>query len=1190
MTSTEDRGDSRERSRNQRIREVFWRASELAPGQRESFVHQACDGDEALAAEVLELLRLDSSDSSFLRAPALDEHATLLEGAETEPPMPDDTRIGPYRIESVLGEGGMGTVYAARESGPLDRAVALKVIKGSSDSREIIRRFELERRVLARMTHAHIARIYDAGSTDDGRPYFAMEYSRGKAITTFADDEQLDLDSRIRVFLSVCDAVHHAHQRGVIHRDLKPSNVLVSLEDGVPTPKVIDFGVAKAVSPELNEDATFTQVGSVVGTPAYMSPEQARMETEDLDIRTDVYSLSVLLYELLVGALPFDTRSRSPIALQHAIATDDPPRASTRLGELGEEGECVARNRSSDLATLRRRIRGDLDWILQKGLATERTRRYTSASELGADLRRYLDGHVVTAGPPSLSYQLSKIVRRHRLLATGAVLFVLTLAVATIISARLYIQTRDALVRSEALRLTAEANAARSGRFADPDLALLLALEGTRRHETAETRKAVLAALGGFIPHRALLGHEAPVEDSTFSPDGRRCATASLDGTVRIWTTDDRRLETVIAVPGGATRVAFRPDGRHLACGGTDGVTRVCDVDTGKEVRRLGHRRSPVNSVSYDVRGERLAVSLRGSEALSILEEKTGEIAELSVPLQRLRCSVIHPDGRFVLAGGANIACVVEIDSKRIVVMSEDLRTEVHTVLWSPEGKRFLAASFQEAVIVSMETGTTNARFSGHKRFLHAAAWSADGRHVATGGDGGAIKIWEAATGKLRRELDTYDNPVLSLDFDPAGRLLASGTDHRMTRVWEVASGEHRSTLVGHRRNVTSVNFSPDGAMLLTSSLDQLAVLWDVTQTHSLLPVLPHDDRVRFFAISPNGKRIATACDDGVVRLWNRRTGELTQTLTGHRGYVSDVRFRSNEEVLTAGQDADVRVWNLKTGKRTGRMRHSARPDSIELSSDGKWVLTRTSEDAPAELWDIERRERAGFFPPGKPCERSGFSPDGGVFFTAAKNEVLVWNSETLELELTLSDHAAAVRQVRFSNDGRRLATASSDKTAGVYDRKTGSRVYQIEHSRVVYDVVFSPDSRRLATAVWGSEVAIHDARDGRHLRTLEGHTWRTTAVVFSPDGARLLTTSFDQTARIWDVETGTELLRFEGHENRVETPAAFTPDGEWAVTLGRDFTVRAWPIDPLTLAETHKPRDLSDAERRAYGIDADPR
>jgi serine/threonine protein kinase/Tfp pilus assembly protein PilF len=347
-----------------------------------------------------------------------------------------ETIIGPYHLLQRLGHGGMGEVWLAEQKEPVRRRVAIKLIKSGMDTREVVARFESERQALALMNHPAIAKVFDAGSTPEGRPYFVMEYVSGIPITTYCDKHKLTTRQRLALFVRVCEGVQHAHQKAILHRDLKPSNILVGEIDGIPVPRIIDFGVAKATAQRLTADTMLTRVGTVVGTPGYMSPEQADSAGADVDTRTDVYSLGVVLYELLVGALPLDFSTTPLDQVPRRLREEDIPRPSIKLRTLAALSSGAAENRGADAPTLAGQLRGDLDAIALKALEKDRGRRYATPSELAADIGRYLRHEVVVARPPSRTYQLRKLARRNRGLVASAAAILLTLSAATVVSTR----------------------------------------------------------------------------------------------------------------------------------------------------------------------------------------------------------------------------------------------------------------------------------------------------------------------------------------------------------------------------------------------------------------------------------------------------------------------------------------------------------------------------------------------------------------------------------------------------------------------------------------------------------------------------------------------------------------------------------------------------------------------------------
>src|SRR6516164_9261837 len=426
---------------NFELEDLFDAARRLKnPAQRHAFLDAACSDNPGLLREIEELLALEPDAEVLLDPGVAALHPEASELRQIPPELVASLgmqeqvgdRVGQYKLREKIGEGGCGVVYVADQEEPVRRRVALKVIKVGMDTKSVIARFEAERQALAMMDHPNIAKVFDAGSTTTGRPYFVMELVRGIKLTEFSDQNRLATEQRLELFIKVCQAVQHAHQKGIIHRDLKPSNILVTLNDGAAVPKIIDFGIAKATEGRLTELTVYTELNQLIGTPAYMSPEQALMTSVDIDTRSDIYSLGVLLYELLTGKTPFENKELLTLGLdemRRTIREKEPLRPSTRLSTLSHlELDTTAKARGMEAPRLCSLLRGDLDWIVMKCLEKDRARRYGTANDLAADLKRHLNSEPVVARPPSRLYEFRKTVIRHKVGFAAAGVVVVALA------------------------------------------------------------------------------------------------------------------------------------------------------------------------------------------------------------------------------------------------------------------------------------------------------------------------------------------------------------------------------------------------------------------------------------------------------------------------------------------------------------------------------------------------------------------------------------------------------------------------------------------------------------------------------------------------------------------------------------------------------------------------------------------
>jgi len=560
----------------QNPKEIFNQALELSdPEKQAAFLDEACAGDDKLRAEVDALIEWDSEAGSFMDFPDKDPNVTL-DGA----PTPDitGTVIGRYKLLEKIGEGGMATVYMAEQKRPIRRRVALKIIKLGMDTKQVIARFEAERQALAMMDHPNIAKVFDAGSTDSGRPYFVMELVRGLAITEFCDTNHLTTQERLDLFIGVCQAVHHAHQKGIIHRDIKPTNIMVTLHDGKPVVKVIDFGIAKAVNQQLTEKTVFTRYSQMIGTPEYMSPEQAEMSGLDIDTRTDVFSLGVLLYELLIGVTPFDSEyllSKGYGELQRIIREEEPVKPSTKISTLGESVTDVAKHRRTSPELLCKLIRTDLDWIVMKTLEKDRQRRYESVSELAADVKRHLNNETVLAGRPSVIYRVQKFVKRNKVLASSVITVVTVILLAAIISGVL------------AITATQARRAAEDAKQAEIDERLKAEKAQTAAVNLAQEKEALVEEQSRDLYFNYIKLADEALKDN--QPVQALCYLDDCPEEFRNWEWDylyrkSHFLESPdLIFAANVISFAFNPDGSKLAAVCANGELVIRDFATGTD-------------------------------------------------------------------------------------------------------------------------------------------------------------------------------------------------------------------------------------------------------------------------------------------------------------------------------------------------------------------------------------------------------------------------------------------------------------------------------------------------------------------------------------------------------------------------------------------------------------------------------
>jgi WD40 repeat protein/serine/threonine protein kinase len=1129
-----------------------------APEQWPSFLDQACVGEVPLRAEVEKLLRVRLEIGSFHEAPRSAMPATVDEPVTERP----GTVIGPYKLLEQIGEGGFGVVFMAEQQQPIRRKVALKVLKLGMDTRQVIARFEAERQALALMDHANIARVFDGGETSGGRPYFVMELVKGVPITDYCDQSQFTSRERLELFLPVCQAVQHAHQKGVIHRDLKPSNILVTLHDGRPVPKVIDFGIAKATGQQLTDKTLFTNFAQLIGTPLYMSPEQAALSGLDLDTRSDIYSLGVLLYELLTGTTPFDKerfREAGYDELRRIIREEEPPRPSTRITTLGQAAMTVSTQRKSDPKQLSQLFRGELDWIVMKCLEKDRSRRYETANSVALDIGRYLNDEPVQACPPSAVYRFRKFARRHKgVLAAVALVtaaLVLTVVVLAISNARVTterdqkaraLEDKDkALIQERAARDEAE----RAKKETELSLYLQTLARAQREREAGNVGLAEsllddarFSQYRGWEWHylkRLLYGSPSPLRHSSamsglaLSSDGRLLAAGGNDGNVKLW--DARTWEevrTFHAHDQHIHRVAFAPGGRILATASSDGTVKIWDVATAAWLHTL----------------------------------KQGDV--------QVGTLVFSPEGRWLISGDSETVKVWDVSTCQPVRTLPGQIDAGQAMAMSPDGRCLAVGNNRDDTIQLWDTaGWTRLRTLGpHTGLVLGLAFRADGAQLAAAcgqflwnGREGEIKIWDVTTAQPVRTLRGHIGGAFSVAFAPDGlRLASGGVEDAVVKLWDVTAGRETLTLRGHSDAVWGVVFSPDGRHLYSSSVDHTVRGWDATpvgQGERLggRTLRGQGGMVTSVAFSPDNRYLAAGGISKTIKVWDILGSKTIHTLTGHTGPVRGLAFSPDGRRLASASTApdeppeatgELKVWDTKTWLEIARLGPMS-DDSlgVAFSTDGRRLATVVGSEIV--VWDTDTKTRLLTLrgTPGFSQIGVAFGPEGRLASCGIDGTVHIWNVSSGEEAIPFTalvppapvlGHLVAVWRATTRLPVRVLAA----------------------HEGRAMSVAFSPDGNSLASAGLDGAINFWDAKTFQPIHTLRGHLGGVHCLAFRPDGKRLASAGADAAVRVWDVMTRRNVLTFRGHTSAIYT-VAFSPDGRYLASGGWDETVRIWDADP---------------------------
>jgi serine/threonine protein kinase/WD40 repeat protein len=1153
----------------EQAKSIFLNALDRRPDDVSDYLNEACGNDSSLRHRVEVLLKGHRNAAGLAqRAIAACEDALSTDFHDSDELNLVGKQVGPYRVREKIGEGGMGIVYVAEQSEPMRRKVALKVIKPGMNSREVLARFESERQALAVMEHPNIAQILDAGISDSGQPYFAMELIRGISFTEYCDENSWSLQGRLGLFVDVCHAVQHAHQKGILHRDIKPSNVLVTQIDGNATVKVIDFGLAKATGgQQLTDKSVYTHFMKFMGTPAYMSPEQAGLGGIDIDTRSDIYSLGVLLYVILTGDAPISENEISEASLEEIyrqIRHDDVPKPSYRVHTLENAARTtIATQRRMAPDKLALDLRGDLDWIVLKALDKDRDRRYETAAAFAADIRRYLAGEPVSAAAPSPWYTFTKFAKRHRTALATAASFLALLVTATCVSSVLAVRADEQATIANAAKVELETV------IVDKDDALQLAKDSealaTKLRQSVEKERDRLVALN-YANTVIRARHEL---ESGYPYEAQRLLGQVADDPNRgfEWYHLQHRLhpETVeikmetelwFDVP---KQMAYSPDGNRVAiCERRRQRIRIFDVSTQfpEELNAFNCGNVPL-SVAYSHTGQHMAVvtHLTGQPGMFEVAIYDSHCKRLhSLPHRYLSNFKSHLDKWSVGSGYAIAFCPISnrLATLDFVVGTNDLRVRI----WDVDSGQ----ATQELLIRDVDSTQ------------HWVQFSADGKRITItakpvhGAKSRWTKVFDLASEEQIAAVE--GSCVFSADSE---RLILR--DDKRSWVMDVNRPDQANEFVKWEGGMHEMITSPDGQWVAGSTPNG-TYLWraDTRELVATLPIGPVH-----LAFSPTGKSLATLGNS--LKIWDLSTPPFAEKMVSDeslQGASYDIAWApDNIRVLFSARPGAVEIWNTRTGEtevfrdEKGEQHQST---SVSWSGDGSMIAIAiedlTNEKTTPKglgIFDARTHQRIKTLADDLgTCYAVRFSPDSKWLAARFEGGVLLlwdtlnWNMKTFVDAGQLTDGGYLASCFSFAPDSRELAVCRVQPRIDFIDVKTGGllRSHSVEPgspisantgwntvmAKQVYGIDHSPDGALVVVQV-ARRVDVLDCRSGGvQFQTAVTHS-RHGLVSFTP-GGRLMMTGSDgtynpQRTRIFEISHGTELIRFE----QADAPT-FSPDG----------------------------------------------
>ena len=1003
-------------SRLQRASEVFLEICDLPQAEQALRLERLGQEEPELLAEVESLLEGDSDRSTNLDTPA--SEAFIRDHAISDAPQ----RIGRYEIVRKIGEGGMGIVYEAVQDAP-KRKVALKVMRPMFGATDLERRFEYETAALGRLQHPGIAQIFEAGTCDLGlgpQPFFAMEYVEGKPLTLYAEQRGLDLRQRVALMARVCEGAHHAHQGGVIHRDLKPDNILVTA-DGQP--KILDFGIARAIGDDVSSNSTQTLAGQVIGTVAYMSPEQVRGRHDELGIASDVYSLGVICYELLSGNMPHDVAGKSITEAAQIITEREP----TRLGQLD------------------RSLSGDVATIVAKALEKDKGQRYHSAAELGADLVRFLDDVPIVARPHTVFYELRKFAKRNKALVGGASATALAIVAGGIgialFAMRASEQEQIALFNAYSLAVRAASNAVDSGKYMSAKTFLNTAPKRYRGWEWHYVNSRLRPW------ERELFAGARIVGAICYTPDGKRLLATLADGTIASWNLESGELDRPFVVDAKITAIAgnFPVGTPRLAAGAEDGRVFLWDLSTNTAPTVLAGHSERVCALVWSPDDRLLTVDLKETRLWS--HGRTVRSYEIGVGPSFARMGAnfeIAPDGSAFASTQNSVFTISFATGER-----RDYRSLASSLCltYSPDGKELVVGTqFQNLHVLDAETLDRKDSDHGHLRRTDRLRHSPDGSLLAATSLDGTLTLRSAKTGLI---IGVYPRGVAmrELTFRPDGKQIACADLGDKVTLWNVPLD--RARVFGeHGRSVHYLGWSPDGSMIFAGTMGSICRVLDagtgdvLAMFEGCTPyafdgssqrLLLRREGLRYLAID-----LATGLEEPLGASWKKAIWAFAKQYGMRPGSLhKQPCFGADGTIALEGQ-TEQKAVRLPDGEVLAELPQRRQENQAAMfSTDGKFLATTTAERS-VWIYDVTTWEKLGELPLGVHADLVmgiDFSPDGRRIVTACHDNLLrVFDAKTYKLVLELEGHRSHVAAVVFSPDGSRIASASGDATVRIWD------------------------------------------------------------------------------------------------------------------------------------------------------------